>query len=38
MVVENLVINPDNPLSMYWHPDNKLGEAHSGQHYRDLYD
>ena len=30
MVTENLVINPDDPLSMYWPPNNKLGEAHSG--------
>ena len=38
MVAENLVINPDDPLSMYWPPDNKLGEAHSGRRYHDLYE
>jgi hypothetical protein len=38
MVAENLVINPDDPLSMYWPRDNKLGEAHSGRRYRDLYE
>jgi hypothetical protein len=35
---ENLVINPDNPTSMFRPTDNKVGEAHTAQCYRDLYD
>jgi hypothetical protein len=38
MTPENLVINPDNPSSMFRPTDNKVGEAHTAQCYRDLYD
>ncbi|KAI2513145.1 hypothetical protein MHU86_1183 [Fragilaria crotonensis] len=36
MSPENLVINPDNPTSMFRPADNKVGEAHTAQRYRDL--
>jgi hypothetical protein len=38
MSSENLVINPDDPTSMFRPADNKVGEAHTAQRYRDLYD
>ena len=37
MVTENLVINKDYPMSMYFPSDSKLGEANSGSRYRELY-
>jgi hypothetical protein len=37
MLPQNLVINRDNPTLMYHPMDGKLGEANSGQRYRDLY-
>ena len=37
MLPQNLVINRDDPTSMYHPKDGKLGEANSGQRYRDLY-
>jgi hypothetical protein len=37
MLPQNLVINWDNPTSMDCPMDGKLGEANSGQRYRDLY-
>jgi hypothetical protein len=36
MLPKNLVINWDNPTLMYRPMDGKLGEANSGQRYRDL--
>jgi hypothetical protein len=38
MTPENLVINPNNPTSMFRPTDNTVGEAHTSQRYRDLYD
>ena len=37
MLPQNLVINWDDPTSMYRLMDGKLGEANSGQRYGDLY-
>jgi hypothetical protein len=37
MVMENLVINKDFPVSMFIPTDGKLGEANSGSRYRELY-
>ncbi len=37
MLPQNLVINRDDPTLMYHPMDGKLGEANSGQRYRDLY-
>jgi hypothetical protein len=37
MVSENLVLDNEDPFKMYWPKDNKLGEAHTGQRYRDLH-
>jgi hypothetical protein len=37
MLPQNLVINLDNPTSMYCPMDGKFGEANIGQRYRDLY-
>ena len=38
MSSENLVINPNDPTSMFRPADGKVGEAHTAQRYRDLYD
>jgi hypothetical protein len=37
LLPQNLVINWDDPTSMYCPMDGKLGEANSGQRYHDLY-
>ena len=37
MLPENLVINLDDPTSMYIPSDNKFGEAHTGERYRELF-
>jgi hypothetical protein len=37
MLPENLVVNLDDPTSMYMPSDNKFGEAHTGERYRDLF-
>jgi hypothetical protein len=37
MSANNLVLNPDNPLSMYKPQDNRLGEALSGSVYQEMY-
>jgi hypothetical protein len=37
ILLQSLVINWDNPMSMYLPMDGKLGEANSGQRYRGLY-
>ncbi|KAI2491812.1 hypothetical protein MHU86_22751 [Fragilaria crotonensis] len=37
MVMENLVINKEYPMSMYIPTDSKVGEANSGSRYRELY-
>ena len=37
MFPQTLVINRDDPTLMPRPMDGKLGEANSGQHYRDLY-
>ena len=37
MATENLVINKDYPMSMYFPSDSKVGEANSGSRYRELY-
>jgi hypothetical protein len=31
MQLENVVVNLDNPTSMYMPSDNKFGEAHTGK-------
>ena len=37
MAPENLVLNHEDPTSMYLPRDNKIGEAHTGKRYRELY-
>ena len=37
MAPENLVLNHEDPTSMYIARDNKIGEAHTGKRYRELY-
>jgi hypothetical protein len=37
MQLENLVVNLDNPTSMYMPSDNKYGEAHTGECYCKLF-
>ena len=37
MQSDNLVVNLDDPTSMYMPSDNKYGEAHTGQRYRELF-
>ena len=37
MQLDNLVINPVDPLAMFRPPNNQLGDANTGQRYRDLY-
>jgi len=37
MSVNNLVLDPNNPLSMYEPHDSRLGEALSGSVYQDMY-
>ena len=37
MVTENLVMNKDYPMSMYFPSDSKVGEANNGSRYRELY-
>jgi hypothetical protein len=37
MQPENLVVDLDNPTSMYMPSDNKYGEAHTGERYRQLF-
>ena len=37
MLPENLVININNPISMYVPSDNKFGEANTGKRYRKLF-
>jgi hypothetical protein len=36
MAPENLVLNHEDPTSMYIPRDNKIGEAHTGKPYREL--
>ena len=37
MQSDNLVVNLDDPTSMYMPSDNKYGEAHTGERYRELF-
>jgi hypothetical protein len=37
MLPENLVVNLDDPTSMYTPINNEFGEAHTGERYRELY-
>lgn len=37
MVAQNLVVNLDDPTSMYLPDDNKFGEANTGERYRELF-
>ena len=37
MLADNLVINVDDPTSMYRPSDNKFGEANTGERYRELF-
>ncbi len=37
MLPENVVVNLDDPTSMYMPFDNKFGEAHTGERYGDLF-
>ncbi|KAI2501411.1 hypothetical protein MHU86_13078 [Fragilaria crotonensis] len=37
MAPENLVLNHEDPTSMYLPRNNKIGEAHTGSRYRELY-
>ena len=37
MLPQNLVVNLDDPTSMYYPPDNKFGEANTGERYRELF-
>jgi hypothetical protein len=38
MTPENLVINPNNPATMFRPIHTKVGEAHTAQHFHNLYD
>jgi hypothetical protein len=37
MQLDNLAINPVDPLAMFHPPNNRLGDANTGQRYQDLY-